>query len=127
MQGRVRQPNGALNTCTSRVNGQPASSNPAELGVGVMSLYRYVSGRQEMEQLAVDLVFSTVDPDVAELPGWPEQVTELAGRFRAAVARHPAVIQLLLAHYQSSASALRWSEAVLDALACAGLDGRQQV
>ena len=98
-----------------------------QLGMGAMSLYRYVPGRQEIERLAVDLVFRPIDPGVDQTTDWQRQVTELGWRFRAAVAAHPAAIPLLLAHYQSSPSALRWSEAVLAALTQAGFSGPQQV
>jgi hypothetical protein len=53
-----------------------------------MSHYRYVSGRQEMERLAVTLIFEAVDADVDQLAGWQRQVAELGRRFRAAVAAH---------------------------------------
>lgn len=98
-----------------------------ELGIGAMSRYRYVSGRQEMERLAVTLIFEAVDADVDQLAGWQRQVTELGWRFRAAVAAHPAVIPLLLAHYPSSPGAWQWSEAIFAALTEAGFDGPQRV
>jgi hypothetical protein len=99
----------------------------AELGMGAMSRYRYVSGRQEMERLAVTFIFEAVDADVDQLAGWQRQVTELGWRFRAAVAAHPAVIPLLLAHYPSSPGAWQWSEAIFAALTEAGFDGPQRV
>jgi AcrR family transcriptional regulator len=34
----------------------------AELGIGVMSLYRCVTGREEIERLLTDLIFATVAP-----------------------------------------------------------------
>jgi AcrR family transcriptional regulator len=99
----------------------------AELGMSAMSLYRYVSGRQEIERLAVDLLFRTVDPDPPQHSGWEQQLTELAGRARAAIAAHPAVIPLLYAHHQFSPSAWRWLEAVLSALTQGGFIGQQRV
>ena len=60
----------------------------AEPGLGAMSHYRYVSGRQEMERLAVTLIFEAVNADVDHLAGWQRQVAELGLRFRAAVAAH---------------------------------------
>jgi AcrR family transcriptional regulator len=99
----------------------------AELGLGVMSLYRYVTGREEMERLLTDLIFATVDPQVPRGASWQRQVTELAGRARVAIAAHPAVIPLLLAHHQTSPSAWRWLEAMLGALTGAGFTGAQRV
>jgi AcrR family transcriptional regulator len=99
----------------------------AELGMGTMSLYRYVKDREEIERLVVDLIFRTVDPNVPQRASWRQQVTDLVGRARAAGAAHPAVIPLILAHHQSSPAAWRWSEAVLGALTRAGLTGQWRV
>lgn len=99
----------------------------AELGMGTMSLYRYVTDRQEMERLVADLVFRAVDPHVPQRASWQQQVTELAGRIHTAIAAHPAVVPLLLAHHPSSPSAWRWLEAVLSALTQAGFTGQQRV
>jgi AcrR family transcriptional regulator len=99
----------------------------AELGMGPMSLYRYVTGRKEMEVLAVDLIFAAVDPQVDRSASWQQQVTELAWRARAAILAHPAATPLLLAHYPSSASVLRWGEVMLGAFARAGFSTRQRI
>jgi AcrR family transcriptional regulator len=99
----------------------------AELGMGPMSLYRYVAGRQEIERLVVDLIFSTVNPHVPQRASWQQQVTQLAGRVRVAVAAHPAVIPLLIAQFQSSPIAWQWLEALLGALTRAGFNGPQRV
>lgn len=99
----------------------------AELGVGTMSLYRYVSDRQELERLVVDLVLAAVDTSQARRLPWQDRVAELAERARAAIAAHPAVIPLLLAHRHTAPNSWRWSEAVLAALTQAGLTGRRRV
>jgi AcrR family transcriptional regulator len=99
----------------------------AELGMGTMSLYRYVSDRAEVERLVVDLIFRAVDPNLAQHASWRQQVTELVGRAHTAGAAHPAVIPLLLTHHQSSPGAWRWSEAVLGSLTKAGFTGQQRV
>jgi AcrR family transcriptional regulator len=99
----------------------------AELGMGTMSLYRYVPDRGEIERLVVDLIFRAVDPHVPQGASWRQQVTELAGRAQRAGAAHPAVIPLVLTHHQSSPSAWRWSEAVLSAFTQAGFTGQRRV
>jgi AcrR family transcriptional regulator len=99
----------------------------AELGTGAMSLYRYVTGRGEIERLVTDLIFSTVDVGVPPGASWQQQVTELAGRIRTAIAAHPAVISLLLAHHHTSPNAWRCLEAMLGALTQAGFTGQQRV
>ena len=67
-----------------------------ELGVGTMSLYRYVRSREELEGLVVERVLSTVDlddlgPDVP----WAERVATMCERVRDAVGAHPAVVPLV--------------------------------
>ncbi|GAA3199600.1 TetR/AcrR family transcriptional regulator [Actinocorallia longicatena] len=95
-----------------------------ELGMGTMSLYRYVADRDELEALAVDLVLGSV-PLAAE--GSPRaRVLALVERQRAAVAAHPATIPLTVRHRQRSAATQRWGEAVLGALTEAGLTGAER-
>ena len=78
-------------------------------------------------RLVAELVFSAVDPLVAQQGTWQQQVTQLARRARTAITAHPAAIPLLLAHHQHSPSAWRWLEALLSALTQAGLTSHQQV
>jgi AcrR family transcriptional regulator len=96
-----------------------------ELGVGTMSLYRYVSGRDELEALLVDAVLAGVDLAVPRAP-WQDRLTTLVERVRAAIADHPAVAPLLLARRQSSAASLAWAEAMLTALDDGGLRGAER-
>jgi AcrR family transcriptional regulator len=98
-----------------------------ELSTGTMALYRYVTDREELERLVVDLVLSDVDPERPAGVAWDRQVMVLAERARIAVAAHPAVTPLLLAHRQASPSSWRWAEAVLGALTEAGFAGRGRV
>jgi AcrR family transcriptional regulator len=99
----------------------------AELRVGTMSLYRYVSDREELERLVVDLVLAAVDTSQTQRLPWQHRVTELAERARTTIAAHPAVIPLLLAHRHTAPNSWRWSEAVLAALTEAGLTGQRRV
>ena len=99
----------------------------AELRVGTMSLYRYVSDREELERLVVDLVLADVDTSQAQRLPWEARVAELAERARYAIAAHPAVIPLLLSHRHTAPNSWRWSEAVLAALTDAGLTGQRRV
>jgi AcrR family transcriptional regulator len=95
----------------------------AEVGVGTMSLYRYVSGRQQLEELIVDLVLDGVDTEVVRTAPWTDQVAVLARRVREVVGRHPAVVPLLLTTRHTSTASIRWGEAVLAALADGGFEG----
>lgn len=98
-----------------------------ELGVGTMSLYRYVSGREEIERLIVDHIFQGADPIGATRGGWQKQIKTLSESMRSAISIHPDVIPLLLVHFQNSPSAWRWLNAILKALAQAGFDPDQRV
>ncbi|MEU6038605.1 TetR/AcrR family transcriptional regulator [Actinomadura sp. NPDC047616] len=98
-----------------------------ELGMGTMSLYRYVDDRQELEGLVVELVLGAVDTVPPPGAPWREQVATLVRRVRDAVAAHPAVVPLTMTHRHSSPASLRWGEAVVDVLAGAGFDARSRV
>ncbi|WP_086827133.1 TetR/AcrR family transcriptional regulator [Allokutzneria sp. NRRL B-24872] len=97
-----------------------------ELGMGTMSLYRYVSDRGQVEELVVDLVLGAVDTE-APRGAAAKRLTVLADRVRVAVSGHPAVVPLLLVHRHSSPSSRRWGEAVLTVLTDAGLTGKPRV
>jgi AcrR family transcriptional regulator len=99
----------------------------SELGMGTMSLYRYVEDREQLEWLVVDFVLAEIDlalpPDLA----WTERVTLLVERMRDAVGAHAAVVPLLVAHRHASAGSFRWAEAVLAVLTEAGFAGERRV
>lgn len=98
----------------------------AELGVGTMSLYRYVADRDELEVLAAELVLSEVDVSPPRHALWDKQIAVLVERLRAAVGRRPAVVPLVTAHRHRCPSALRWSESVLGVLSRAGFTGAER-
>ncbi|MFF9351902.1 TetR/AcrR family transcriptional regulator [Streptomyces sp. NPDC014734] len=99
-----------------------------ELGVSTMALYRYVRDRDELEGLVVELVLGAVDtePPTSDAP-WTERITTMVVRLRDAVAAHPAVLTLTIAHRHRSPGVLRWSETVLGILAEAGYGGERRV
>ncbi|MBN3507612.1 TetR/AcrR family transcriptional regulator C-terminal domain-containing protein [Mycolicibacterium septicum] len=96
------------------------------LGLGTMSLYRYVADRDELEALVVDLVLGEIEPGPPRGSA-RQQLTELAERVRVAAARHPAVVPLLLTHRHRSPASLRWGEMVLGVLTAAGYGGKRRV
>ncbi|MDX6738648.1 TetR/AcrR family transcriptional regulator [Actinocorallia sp. A-T 12471] len=98
----------------------------ARLGMGTMSLYRYVADRAELEELVVERVLADVSTGDAE-GTWRERVMTLAERVRAAVGRHPNALPLIAAHRDGSPSLARWTEAVLVVLTGAGFAGRERV
>lgn len=98
-----------------------------ELGTGVMSLYRYVENREQIERLVVDLVLGGISVELPEEQEWSERIMLLAERVREAVASHPSIVPLLLVHRHASASILRLGEAFLAALSAAGFEGTHRV
>lgn len=98
-----------------------------ELGMGTMSLYRYVADREQLERLVVELVVGDVDFTVPDLPDWREQIIALGERIRLAVQAHPAVVPLLLVHRHSSPGLNRSGEAMLGVLTEAGFTGERRV
>jgi AcrR family transcriptional regulator len=97
-----------------------------ELGVATMGLYRYVDSRDQLEALVIELVLDGVDPSVPRRTGWRNRVSTLVGRVRENIDAHPAVVPLLLTRRHASLGTLRWGEAVLDALAAGGFDGKRR-
>ncbi|MDN5919126.1 MAG: TetR/AcrR family transcriptional regulator C-terminal domain-containing protein [Pseudonocardia sp.] len=97
-----------------------------ELGMGTMSLYRYVSDRNEVEALVVDLVLREGEGSVSPGPAG-QRLSVLADRVRIAASTHPEVVPLLLTHRHRSPSSLRWGESVLTVLTEAGFTGRHRV
>ena len=65
-----------------------------ELGMGTMSVYRYVTDREELEVLVVDRVLAEVDVRVPRGSAG-RRLAALADRVRTAVGAHPAVTPLL--------------------------------
>jgi AcrR family transcriptional regulator len=94
-----------------------------ELGMATMSLYRYVTDREHIEQLVVDVVLSAIDTTLPGRLGWRSRVTTLVLRARDAAVAHPAALPLLLVHRAQSVHSTRWGEALLFALTDAGFDG----
>jgi AcrR family transcriptional regulator len=101
-----------------------------ELGMGTMSLYRYVQSREQLEALVVDLVLDPFrggpDLDVGRARSWTDKATALARRAHAVATAHPALASLLLARRHASIHSLRWGEALLGVLADAGFAGERR-
>jgi AcrR family transcriptional regulator len=97
-----------------------------ELGMGAMSLYRYVADREEVEGLVVHEVTRTIDASVSSRAAWPTRITTIAVRIRDAVAGHPEVVPLVLTRRHTTLASLACGEAMLAALGDAGLTGRRR-
>lgn len=100
-----------------------------QLGMGTMSLYRYVQSRHQLEGLVVDLVLRGIDLDLgpAGRGPWQERLGLLMARARAAAAEHPNCVPLLLTHRHSAAGSRDLGEALLEALSDGGFAGVRRV
>jgi AcrR family transcriptional regulator len=99
----------------------------AELGMGTMSLYRYVDGRETLERLVVDLVLSEVELTVPPGTPWTKGVTLVAERIRRAVLAHPAVVPLFMSHRHVALATKRAGNVLLGMLTEAGFSGARRV
>ncbi|NTX04677.1 TetR/AcrR family transcriptional regulator C-terminal domain-containing protein [Myxococcus sp. CA040A] len=98
------------------------------LGMGTMSLYRYVEGREALESLVVDTVMRDIElPAPSSSARWTTRVMGLMTRVREAVVQHPAVAPLLLTRRHSTEGTLAWGEALLGLLTEGGFDGAARV
>ncbi|HYQ70035.1 TetR/AcrR family transcriptional regulator [Actinophytocola sp.] len=88
-----------------------------ELGVGTMSLYRYLPGKAELFELMLDAVMGE-DPMVPTGDGWRDSLAEVARRSLAGYRRHPWLLEASLSHGLVGPN----QAAVLDRL-LAALDG----
>jgi AcrR family transcriptional regulator len=98
----------------------------AQLNLATMSIYRYVSNRERLEELIVESLFAEVDTAPPSRASWRRQITVLVERVRNTVRAHPQVVLLGLAHRLTSRQGLRLSEAVLGVLSRAGFTAEQR-
>jgi AcrR family transcriptional regulator len=97
-----------------------------ELGVGTMSLYRYVDGKEQVERLVVERAVAGVDTSRPDGP-WDEQVRVLVLRVRDVLGAHPALVSLLLRHRQTSRFTIGWGDSLMAALDEGGHHGTARV
>jgi len=87
----------------------------AAVGVGTMSLYRYVPSKQDLHDLMVDAVWDELAVP-AEHGDWREDLRLLAGELRAAAHRHPWSVAVGLSGWGFGPGFLRFFEFALSVL-----------
>lgn len=101
------------------------------LGVGAMSLYTYVPGRDELLELMVNRVHAELAPDAGEPPAdelsWREDVEHQVGERWRMYERHPWLLDLNAARSPVGPHVLDADEALYAALHRAGLRGTEVV
>ncbi|MEV0967367.1 TetR/AcrR family transcriptional regulator [Microtetraspora glauca] len=86
----------------------------AEIGAGTMSLYRYVSGKDDVIELMVDAVVADYLPEGTALSGdWRADLGAMARQARRTVLRHPWLAPLAASRQGASPNRLRLLEASL--------------
>ncbi|MFC0860824.1 TetR/AcrR family transcriptional regulator [Sphaerimonospora cavernae] len=86
----------------------------AEIGSGTMSLYRYISGKDDLIDLMVDAVAVEYVPSEESLTGgWRTDLRGLAVHTRAAMLRHPWTAPLSVARHNSGPNGIASMEKAL--------------
>ena len=98
----------------------------AELGVGTMSLYRYVESKRELLDLMVDACLGPPPPAI-EGTSWRDGLTAWARAELAAHRAHLWALQVPLGGPPAYPNALGWLERALSYLRACGLDEEQKM
>ncbi|WP_459545209.1 TetR/AcrR family transcriptional regulator [Nocardia sp. X0981] len=93
-----------------------------ELGTGAMSLYRYVSSRDDLIDLMIDAVVGEIDLPAHPTGEWRRDLSLVAGQIREVGLRHPWQISLANRRPTLGPNSLRLLEFALSALDGYGLD-----
>ncbi|HEY2690709.1 MAG TPA: TetR/AcrR family transcriptional regulator [Streptosporangiaceae bacterium] len=92
----------------------------AELGASTMSLYRYVSAKDELVSLMVDTAYG-LPPAVTPDLGWRDALSRWAWAMRASYRRHPWVVRIPLRGLPIMPNEVAWFEQGLGCLGHSGL------
>ena len=97
----------------------------AELGASTMSLYRYVSAKDELVKLMVDAAFGT-PPAIAPDEGWRSALSRWAWAMRSGFQRHPWVVRIPISGLPILPNEVAWFEQGLASLRDSGLEEAQK-
>jgi AcrR family transcriptional regulator len=90
-----------------------------QLGGGTMSLYNHVSGKDDLLDGMIDIVFSEIELPTEE-HGWRAAMRQRATSVRAAMTRHPWAIGLMESRRTPGPATLKHHDAVIGCLLDAG-------
>src|SRR4051812_22030872 len=93
----------------------------AELDTGAASLYVYVANRDELLDLMLDRVVSTIEIEPLDPERWREQVKGLLTREVEVMDAYPGIARVAVASIPSGESAMRAAEALLSYLRAGGV------
>ena len=94
-----------------------------ELGTGAMTLYNYVSQREDIDLLVVEAVIGEARWPLVDYAQWQDEVRAIATALWQAVRAHPHAIPLILTRRSRSPAVFEVTEAMLRALARSGRSG----
>jgi AcrR family transcriptional regulator len=110
-----------------------------ELGVGTMSLYRYVGAKDELISVMADTAFGAADlgpdeagpdeagPDEAGPDGWRAGLTHWADGLRASYRRNPWLLEVPVSATMLAPNTVSWMEAALRWMAGTPLPEQQKL
>src|SRR5271170_2440123 len=81
----------------------------ADLGASTMSLYRYVSAKDELVKLMVDAAFGT-PPAIGPDEGWRSALSRWAWAMRSGFQRHPWVVRIPISGLPILPNEVAWFE-----------------
>lgn len=99
----------------------------SELGVDPMAAYRHFPNKESLLDGVVEAVVSEIDLATDPATPWSDQVRRLAGAYRAALLRHPAVAPLVASRPASTPGALRLAERSLALMEDAGVPRHEAI
>jgi AcrR family transcriptional regulator len=97
-----------------------------ELGVGTMSLYRYVTAKDELLTLMVDTALGPAPPPAPD-EDWRAGLTRWAVGVRVAYRRHPWSLKVPIAGPPLGPNNVAWLDAALGALSATPLSEQQKL
>ena len=95
-----------------------------ELGAAPMSLYRYVTAKDELLELMVDTALGP--PPAGPADGWRAGLARWAWAIRAGYQRHPWVLHIPISGLPSLPNQVAWFEEGLHSLAGTGLEENEK-
>jgi AcrR family transcriptional regulator len=99
----------------------------AKLGVGTMSLYWYLSSKQDLFDLVLDALFGEIALPTLPSGDWRADLHLLASQMRSLLLRHPWLSALLNSHPPLGPHGLRYAEFCFAALERCGVDSATMI
>jgi AcrR family transcriptional regulator len=99
----------------------------AELGVATMSLYRYVSAKDELLALMIDATLEAAPEKPSSAEGWRQGLSRWALEYLTVLHRHPWVVRVPLSGPPILPNQVRWFERGLECLSGTSLTEAQKV